>query len=100
MAFHMSAYRATVRSVFFSPLPPIMMRQALLDGERLVAKVIEVVVATGLGGHGAAVEHSPHGGTDSSSQSNRWPNPLRSRSVSLVLELHPRPTDPEDGPPP
>ena len=24
MAFHMSAYLATVRSVFFSPLPPIM----------------------------------------------------------------------------
>ena len=24
IAFHMSAYLATVRSVFFSPLPPIM----------------------------------------------------------------------------
>ena len=24
MAFHMSAYLATVRRVFFSPLPPIM----------------------------------------------------------------------------
>ena len=58
-AFQMSAYWATIRSVFFSPLPPTMIGRCAWTGQRLDAQMIEGVATAGRTGHFVTVEQSP-----------------------------------------
>ena len=76
MPFHMSAYLAMVRRVFFSPEPPIMIGRCCLDRQRAA----DAAPGTRSGRPAADVTVPPsssvrHAATASSSQSSRWPKP-------------------------
>ena len=74
--FQMSACSATIRSVFRSPPPPIMIGSRALDRQRLDPEAVEGVAAAGRARHLAAVEQDPRiAPTASASQSSRCPNP-------------------------
>ena len=99
MPFHRSAYLATVRSVFFSPPPPIMIGRWAWSGQRGVAQVVERVVAAGRRGHGLAVEQV-------AARGHRLVEPVEALAeagpevdaVRGVLRLHPGAAEAEDRP--
>jgi hypothetical protein len=68
--------RATIRSVFRSPPPPIITGKCGWTGRGRDPEVVERVAATGITRDLIAVEQgSAPAGTASASQSRRWPNP-------------------------
>ena len=74
-------------------------RQPCLDGPRVMAQVLEPVVAARLGGDGLTIEHAPH-------RADRFIEPVEPLAeprpeldaVGVVLGLHPCPADTEDRP--
>ena len=94
--FHASAYLATVRSVFFSPSPPIRIGSRAWTGGGSL-RTSRRVIARASGRGRLAVEHRPH-------QLDRFVEPVEPLAepgpevdpVRLVLPLEPGPADPED----
>ena len=80
----MSAYSATIRSVFRSPPPPTMIGRCAWTGGGSDPQVVEGVAATGGARDLVAVEQDRAAAAASASQSSRWPNPVPKSNPNAV----------------